>query len=282
MNPDPTINNDEFKLGACDNEAIRSYLALTEAKGVEIARMAANMAPQASKFDPTELVKKAVKIESAVRDHLDSERGKLIGGMNLRTLLELHQCLHGEKDRDFLAEKHSNTHRLSDPLAAPLLRRMLSVADVRDWIRDEKLAVEAGWQTKFTKAANGQDFLPLPEALKIVFPRAKDRAVYYGEYCKLHGEPLPRDHKSLLNCVQPVQPITSAFFPEFASKLRAAFEANKAAWTKKAQRAGGRKGGKKSAEMREAAANQEAARNLETTSGKISEHGKKVMSKNRS
>jgi hypothetical protein len=270
--PSP-INQDEFKLGERAPALIRDYLALTEERAGEIAHLAAVMAPKISgKFNSTSLVGRALLLDASARERLASERSAVIGRMNLNTLLDLHRRLHGKDDRDYLAE--NNPERLSDPLAGPLVERMQDVAEVRDMIREEKRHEEEKWLAEFAKVANGNPSITLPQALKIVFPRAKNREVYFDEYCRVHGNPLSQGSRTgttSLTGLRPCPPISFATFIKFAPKLHAAFEANRSAWTKAAQRAGGSKGGMKSAALREAAAKKEAARYLEAMGGEISD-----------
>jgi hypothetical protein len=281
MSHDPFIDNVDFKFGETDFEAIRAYLALTEAKEAEIARMAAELAPKASgKFDAAALVEKACRLDIAAREDFKAERGRLISKMNLNSLLRLHASLHGKGDRDYVAERHPE--RLCNPLAGPLAKRMQDVAEVRDLIRAQKSAEVEKWEKEFTKAAKGSSSISLSVALKIVFPRTKNATEYFEEYCKINGDPFDGGHASLIPGLTKPRSITSTCFPEFASKLHAAYEENKDAWIKKAQRAGGRKGGTKSAALREKAANQAAASNLEAMPGEIIERTKKPMRKNQS
>lgn len=267
MKSDPSIDNDTFKNGDTNFKLIAAYLALNEAKGEEIARLAAQMAPKTSvKFNSSTLVDRAIRLDATAREHMASERANLIAEMNLSTLLALHRHLHGKEDGDFLAER--NQERLCDPLAAPLVQRMLDVAEVRDMIREQKRIAETEWLNKFAKAAKGNSSISLETALKIVFPRAENRGAYYEEFRKLNG-----DHESLNSPFRLMRPVTSASFVEFAMQLREAYEANKEAWVKKAQRTGGRKGGNKSAALKESAANLEAERNLDAMPGRATEHG---------
>jgi hypothetical protein len=266
MKSDTSIDNDTFKNGDTDFKLIAAYLALNEAKGEEIARLAAQMAPKTSvKFDSSGLVHQAIRLDATVRGHMESERASLIAEMNLGTLLHLHKRLHGKGDKDFLAERDQK--RLCDPLAAPLVQRMRDVAEVRDMIREQKRIAETEWQSKFAKAAKGNNSISLQVALQIVFPRAENRVTYYEEFCKLNG-----DYGSRTFPLRPIPPLTSASFVELAMKLKAAYQDNKDAWIKMAQRTGGRKGGKKSAALRELAANHEAARSLDAMPGKVIKH----------
>ena len=270
MNSAASIDNDNFKHGETDFDAIRHCLSLTKQGEQDIALQATEMAPSLAKFNSDTLVRHAVSITTSVAAYFNLERGKVISLMNLSTLMMLHRCLHGKKDVDFLAEAHPE--RLADPLAGPLARRMHDIADVRDVIRERKRIEVEEWQRKFARVANGRSSISLSEALKIVFPRAENHMEYYERHM---GPPIT----GIIKGIRPAMPITVTRFPGFASKLRADYETNKDAWTKDAQRKGGHEGGKKSAAKRAADAEREAVRNLDSMAGRVNDEGKKVLRK---
>lgn len=275
MKPDLSINNDDFKHGEIDFPLIQSYLGLTEAKSREIAQLAASLAPKsAGKFDASMLVEQAFLLDAAARLKIDSEREIQIARMNLKTLLRLHRSLHGKMDGDYMAER--DQERLIDPLARSLVARMHDVEAVRDLIRHRKNAEAEPWRVKFSKAANGKATISLSKAFEIIFPRSNtlSRDTYYVEYCMESNLPIAGCGSAFFRSIRR---ISESQFVDLAIELRGMYEKNKDAWIKKAQRLGGKKGGEKSASLREAAVEKEAARNLEAMPGGVSSDGARVI-----
>ena len=118
QNQSPEIH--DFITGSTDERAIQDYLAVQD--DGEIARLAALMAPKQKTFDPAALVDAAMALQTETKAGLIRRRMAMVNYMNYRTLLSLQNKL-GLLLSPYVDD---DDERLHDPIAGPVLSRMLS------------------------------------------------------------------------------------------------------------------------------------------------------------